>query len=149
MYKTLSVHKLEQMKASLTEALLITDTLLKLEEARSDNKFWAMNQEEKKQHILKGMATFFRETEETLFARNRMGDEVRKKFYGCYLLVRYAKLRSEAVAEIMGYSARSTVSNATKKMDGFLSPKPYGDDEIKGEWELLLLHLGITQRNDY
>jgi chromosomal replication initiation ATPase DnaA len=148
-YITIEEDKLRSIKESLTGAMLLVDTMIRMEEDKRDKAFLNMNSKERVDHILNGASEYFHVTRENLTSPRRYGDIALRKKFLCLLLSKYAKITQDEIAFIIGYKERSSVSNAIDALEGFLAPSPFGVPDIKDKWQGLLAHLKIAHLKVY
>jgi chromosomal replication initiation ATPase DnaA len=143
-YISVEADKLQETKQRLTEALLLVDTLIKMEDSKANPVFEFMTQQQRIEHIMDGVADFFQIPRDQLKTSRRHSNRTIRKKYISALLAKYANVRQEIIADMLGYGERSSVSNAIDKLDTFLAPKPFGEEVVKEEWKNLLLHLKLN-----
>jgi hypothetical protein len=144
-YMSLEMDRLVGMRDDLRNALSRIDDLIKLQDIKDNMPFDKMSKEDKKEYILNGMSTFFGIPKDRLFSSLRHKPVTTRKKYASKLLTQYVGIVQEELFEMLGYTNRSSVSNAIDKLDEWLLPKPFGNDEVKEEWDNLLLHLQLRK----
>ena len=145
MYITLEEDRLQGIVESLTTALKHANTLLTSIEVRKQAPFSKLTKEEQLRHVLSGMSSYYRIPEEDLFSHRRTAAFTRRKKYAATILSKYSSFNQDEIAELLHYTERSSVSNAIAKLEEWLCPKPFGDEEVRREWDGLMLHLKISQ----
>ena len=145
MYITLEEDRLQGIVESLTTALNHANTLLTSIEVRKNAPFSKMSKEEQIRHVISGMSDYYHIPEDRLFSTSRTAAYTKRKKFASKILGDYSSANQDEIAELLHYSERSSVSNAIAKLDEWLCPKPFGDEEIRREWDGLMLHLKISQ----
>lgn len=141
----MEMDRLVGMRDDLTNALSRINDLITLQDIKDNMPFDKMSKADKKEYILDGMSTFFGISKDRLFSSFRHKPVTTRKKYAAKLLSQYAGFIQEDLFELLGYTERSSVSNAIAKLDEWLLPKPFGNDEVKDEWDNLLLHLQLRR----
>lgn len=145
-YMSLETDRLMGMKKDLENALSRINDLITFHELKDNMPFDMMNKEDKKEYIFNGMSKFFGIERKMLFNKLRHRPITTRKKYAAMLLNKYAGYIHEELFEILGYTNRSSVTNAIGKLEEWLLPKPFGDDKVKREWDNLLLHLKFKRQ---
>ena len=144
-YMSLEMDRLVGMKDDLTRALSRINDLIALQDIKDNMPFDKMSKDDKKEYILNGMSKFFGIPKDRLFSSFRHKPVTTRKKYASKLLTQYAGFIQEDLFEMLGYTNRSSISNAIDKLDEWLLPKPFGNDEVKEEWDNLLLYLQLRK----
>ena len=145
MYITLEEDRLEGIVESLTTALKHANTLLTSIEVRRNAPFSKLSKEDQLKHVLSGMSSFYKLPEGELFSYRRKKEFTKRKKFAAKILGDYSSHNQDEIATLLHYTERSSVSNAINRLNEWLEPKPFGVDEIKREWDGLMLHLKISQ----
>jgi chromosomal replication initiation ATPase DnaA len=140
-YISLEMDRLMGIKNDLESSLSRINDIIALQEIRDNMPFDQMSKDDKKEYVLNGMAKFFGIHKDKLFSSSRHKSITIRKKYAAKLLTKYVGYNQDDIFELLGYTNRSSVSNAIDKLEEWLSPMPFGADEIKEEWDNLLLHL--------
>lgn len=145
MYISLEEDRLQGIVESLTTALKHANTLLTSIEIKRQAPFSSKPKEEQIRHVISGMSEYYHIPEDMLFSTSRKAAYTKRKKYAAKILGDYSSANQDEIAELLFYTERSSVSNAIAKLDEWLCPKPFGDEDVRREWDGLMLHLKISQ----